>query len=286
MDFRYTGNRVLAKLGSMLPDRELLELADRLRGRDALEIGGPSALFSARGRFPLYPRLATLDTCNYASSTVWNRTTPDTPDTRAAARAFIAEARDLAGVPDGGYELLLASHVIEHLANPLGALRAWRRTLKPTGELLLIIPHREGTFDHRRPVTTLDHLRADAAADTNEDDETHLAESLALTDLARHPCGTTSAEFRALCTDNLRSRVVHHHVFDARAAVSMCGEAGWGVMHLACRRPHHIICLAGPTADCLDDAAIAKALSVSPFRSDRAGAPRERRSVQPFLARD
>ena len=32
------------------------------------------------------------------------------------------------------------------------------------GALLLVVPHREGTFDHRRPVTELEHLVADFVA--------------------------------------------------------------------------------------------------------------------------
>ena len=73
---------------------------------------------------------------------------------------------------------MLASHVLEHLANPLGALAEWRRVVGAGGHILLIVPQREGTFDHRRPVTKLEHLRADARELTGEDDLTHLPEIL------------------------------------------------------------------------------------------------------------
>jgi SAM-dependent methyltransferase len=81
-----------------------------------------------------------------------------------------------------------SAHVVEHRANPWGRpLAEWRRVVRPGGYVLLIVPHRDGTFDHRRPVTSLEHLLEDAERRTGEDDDTHLDEILRLHDLDRDP---------------------------------------------------------------------------------------------------
>jgi hypothetical protein len=53
---------------------------------------------------------------------------------------------------------VLSSHCLEHVANPILALREWLRVMTPDGTLVLVLPHKEGTFDHQRPTTTLGHM--------------------------------------------------------------------------------------------------------------------------------
>jgi SAM-dependent methyltransferase len=186
-----------------------------------------------------------LDILDYAERTLWSKAA------HGHRRQLIGEARKLDGVPDDAYDALLASHVVEHLANPLGALAEWQRVVRPGGYMLLIVPHRDGTFDHRRPVTSLEHLQADAVRDTEEDDLTHLEEILELHDLARDP-GTPNREaFERRCRENLSSRALHHHVFTSRTAVDMCHAAGLDVLLVRPVRPHNIVCfcqVVNPTA--------------------------------------
>lgn len=71
---------------------------------------------------------------------------------------YFGEANCLGFIDDSSYEFVLASHCIEYLANPMQGLAEWIRVLKHDGLLVLVIPHKDGTFDHRRPVTSLEHL--------------------------------------------------------------------------------------------------------------------------------
>jgi len=164
-------------------DRALVAIADVLQGAVALEPGGPSALFRRRGLVPVYPRLAALDTLDYSEQTLWSGSQPS----GEVRSKLIGEAGRLEDVKDASYDALLASHVLEHLANPLGALAQWQRVVRPGGHVLLAMPHYEGTFDHNRPVTSIEHMRADAERQTGEDDLTHLEEILELHDLGRDP---------------------------------------------------------------------------------------------------
>ena len=75
---------------------------------------------------------------------------------------------------------LPVSHCIEHIANPLKAISEWKRILKDNGLILLIVPHKDKTFDHNRPITSLSHLIEDMKTDVQEDDSTHLPEILEL----------------------------------------------------------------------------------------------------------
>jgi SAM-dependent methyltransferase len=67
---------------------------------------------------------------------------------------------------DGSLDFVLASHVIEHMPDAIGALGEWERVLRSGGILFLIVPHRDRTFDAGRPCTDLAHLLADHALGT------------------------------------------------------------------------------------------------------------------------
>jgi SAM-dependent methyltransferase len=127
---------------------------------------------------------------------------------------YIHDATELASIADGSYDFLLASHILEHVANPLRALREFRRILKPKGYVLVVVPNQLYTFDHRRPLTTFAHLEADLAAGTDESDLTHLEEILSLHDLEQDKPAGTPEEFRERCLRNREARCMHHHVFD------------------------------------------------------------------------
>lgn len=194
--------------------------AAHLAGRRALEIGGPSALFgtpAAHGGVPAYALLAAVD---FAAHPFWQGD-PDVAGyrydpRRPPGRQLIAEASALgaAGVADGAYDVVLASHVLEHVADPVRALREWLRVTGERGALLLVLPWKHGTFDHRRPTTTLAHLLEDERRAVGEDDLTHAGEAIALHDLARDPYGATAASFRERTLANPQNRMLHHHVFD------------------------------------------------------------------------
>jgi SAM-dependent methyltransferase len=251
-------------------------------GRTGLELGGPSGFFEPRGLFPAYSGAARIDNCNFGRETIWEGSIGARPDfhynpKRAPGRQFISEASDLGFAPDASYDFLLSSHMLEHSANPLRTLYEWQRVLKPDGTLLLVLPHKEGTFDHRRPVTPLAHLIQDFERGTGEDDLTHLPEILALHDLELDVGVTSLQEFEARSARNHENRALHQHVFDTRAAVELVDHARFQILAVEAARPMHIAILAtrlaaGATPDnrsFLSDVAVYR--RTSPFRSDRLG---------------
>jgi len=74
---------------------------------------------------------------------------------------IVAEADALPMLLDGSLDFIIANHLLEHVADPIGALEEWYRLLRPDGILFLALPDKRLTFDKDRPRTTLDHLIAD-----------------------------------------------------------------------------------------------------------------------------
>ncbi len=250
--------------------------------RTVLELSGPSAFFQPHGLFPGYAAAARVDNSNFGRETLWEGTIGARRDfhfdpKRAPGTQYISEATDLSFIPSDTYDFLLSSHMLEHSANPLRALHEWQRVLKPGGALLLVLPHKEGTFDHKRPVTTLAHMVQDFEHGMGEDDLTHLPEILALHDLEMDVGVASLAEFEARSARNYENRALHQHVFDTRLAVELVDHAGFQIHTVEPAFPMHIAIVATrpmPHAApdnraFLSDEALYRRRS--PFGSDRVG---------------
>lgn len=207
---------------------------EAVRGRSGIEIGGPSMVF--RTSLPLYQVVGELDGVNFAGETLWEGALrPGRTYDRGGATPgwqFICDATALDGVPSARYDVLLSSNCLEHVANPLKALAEWKRVLKPGGSLVLVLPRKDGNFDHRCPETTVAHLLDDLGRDVGEDDLTHLDEILRLHDLSRDPLAGTPAAFRERSLRNVANRTLHHHVFDQPLMREMLAHAGFRVLHM------------------------------------------------------
>jgi SAM-dependent methyltransferase len=217
----------------------------KLRGKRGLEIGGPSQIFSAGNLFPLYPYIARLDSCNFAPETVWTaestRTNASYEVPECQGDHYIAEAAELTSLPQGAYDFVLTSHVLEHVANPLRALQRWMEMLTDEGLALVIVPYRVGTFDHQRPFTEFQHLVEDYRNCTGEDDLTHLEEILALHDLSKDPGAGSRDHFEQRSRNNFQFRCLHHHVFSPDTLAKMFEFAGIELLDMMIYKDFHLI---------------------------------------------
>ncbi len=220
--------------------------ARAVHGRAGLEIGGPSGVFTRLDRLPLYDRVGSLDNCVFAGSTVWAEQSQDYSFSRRGApgRCFVQEATALTAIPDRSYDFVLSSHALEHVANPVKALREWARVLRPGGALVVVLPDHRKTFDHRRRPTPVEHMLQDAAVGVGEDDLTHLPEILELHDLARDPAAGSLEQFRVRSLGNAANRCLHHHVFDESNSRELLQASGFSVRAVERARPHHLCLLA------------------------------------------
>lgn len=200
-----------------------------LRGLRGLEVGGPSHVF--RHAVPVYQVVRHLDGANFSTKTVWEETIvsngPFNYYPGKPGRQFVLEASDLTGIPTSSYDFVLSSNCLEHVANPLKALSEWSRVTTTQGWLLLLLPHPPHTFDHRRPITTFEHIYADFESGVTEADLGHLNEILELHDLTMDPPAGNKEAFRKRSLDNFNNRCLHHHVFDEGLIRKMLDQSGY-----------------------------------------------------------
>jgi SAM-dependent methyltransferase len=218
-------------------------------GKRGLEIGGPSALLERNNAIPVYPELAELDNCLFAANTVWSSKTRQGRhfhyDTgRRVGYQYICDGTDLREIPAGRYDCVLSCNNLEHIANPLKALKEWMRVLIDGGAMLVVTPARDYTVDHRRPVTSLEHLQQDWERGISEDNLSHLEEILALHDLSRDPAAGGREAFRRRCEQNGANRCMHHHVFDAALLASVLDLVGLRICAIDAVLPFHLIVIA------------------------------------------
>jgi len=113
----------------------------------------------------------------------------------------------LSALPDASQDFVIASHVLEHVAEPIGLLADIHRVLRPGGATLILLPDRRRTFDRHRAPTPLAHLVAEHDAGVTEIDDDHVIEFLENTGL---PYGSTPEERRASIDLHL-GRSIHVH---------------------------------------------------------------------------
>lgn len=254
---------------------------DALRGQIGIEIGGPSEALFGRGQLlPVYEIATRIDNCNFSSSTIWEGSIQEGNSfkfdpLKEPGRQFICDATDIRAAVSDTYDFLLSSHTIEHLANPIGAIEEWKRVLKVGATLILLVPHRDATFDHRRSITPLSHLIEDYIHSTGEDDMTHYEEIVSLHDRSMDIYSGDAEYFRQRSLENFSNRCFHHHVFDTRSFILLLDRAGLQLQIVTPQRPNHIIAIATTLAAgvkpdnnqfLVREAAF---LRRSPFRSDR-----------------
>jgi SAM-dependent methyltransferase len=245
-----------------------------------LEVGGKSAIFGVRGLIPIYRTCAWLDNVTYSDLTAWEGhvqagETFQFHSERAPGHQYVMEGASLESLPSAKYDFVASSHMLEHSANPLAVLCGWKRLLKEGGRLLLVLPHRDGTFDHRRRVTELRHLVQDYENQTDESDRTHLEEILQLHDLRRDAAQASRADFERWISNNPVTRGAHHHVFDMRLAVQVVDFSGYQLVEVEAIRPYHIVIIASKVSKgtATDNSSFLPGNSDryrrSPFKTDR-----------------
>ncbi len=206
-----------------------------------IEFGGPSANFRSSGYFPLYETASCVDNCNFSSETPWEKNLTATKSfyynpNKEPGMQFCTEASDLHMIEDETYDFVASCHMLEHSANPIKVLYEWQRVLKENGTLLLLLPHKEATFDKSREITSLEHIVNDFECDMDETDQTAIEEAISLYN-KQYDTGIDNPLYSSffneeLMRDNFKNRLVHHHVFNLHSAVKMVDYVKFEILHI------------------------------------------------------
>ena len=122
----------------------------------------------------------------------------------------------LSPIADNSLDFVIASHLHEHVPNPLGLLKECYRVLRNNGVLYLAVPDKNYTFDRDRQRTTLAHLIKDMENNTTTVDEEHLVDWVINADKKKIPQDPMEKE-RMFKRDLERS--IHVHVVQGEDAV-------------------------------------------------------------------
>lgn len=188
----------------------LYEKEGRCLLAEGADIGGPSNIFSG-----IYKIAQKCDIINYASNNVWGKIDKEFIfKEKKLGKLIINDATDLNKINDNQYNFILSSNNLEHIANPIKALKEWKRVLKADGILVLVVPNSKWTFDHKRKAVSFSHLLEDYENEVKESDLSHLDEILKYHDISMDIPAGTWEKFRERSLNNADNRCLHHHVFE------------------------------------------------------------------------
>lgn len=165
-----------------------------------LEIGGPSLWL-----LPFYNKKANFLFFNYMPSLIChtNLSNEYLPGTYKYGDAV--NEQDLKILEDSTFDLILNSHILEHIANPIKALNLWKNFLYKNDVIITIVPDKRYCWDKNRNYTTYEHLLEDYYNNTSENDMTHLEDASCM-------MATRPTYFLDVGKDNDK-RIIHHHVY-------------------------------------------------------------------------
>ena len=195
-----------------------------------LEIGGPTDLF-----YRIYEQCQICDNVNFSSDTVWwkNETNDYRYKNKVLGNTLILEATHMTQIQNETYDFVISSNNLEHIANPLKALKEFARVTKVDGTVLVIVPRKEETFDRNREDTPFEHLLEDYKNDVGEDDLAHLSEIIEKHDYNMDiGCGGKE-NFIKRAKKNIENRCLHHHVFNEKCLRKSFIFAGLEILDFA-----------------------------------------------------
>lgn len=130
---------------------------------------------------------------------------------------IVDDGETLSTLPEGSEDFIIANHFLEHCEDPLGALLAHQRVVKPGGVLFLCVPDKRFTFDQERELTSYDHILRDHREGPRWSRREHVL------DWVRHVEHIDDAREQERRSDQLLAEgySIHYHVWTFETLVAM-----------------------------------------------------------------
>ena len=88
----------------------------------------------------------------FSKNTIWSN--HETSEYRyyenKIGKVIINDAVNISDVNDNQYDFVFSSHTLEHIANPLKAIKEWLRITKKDGYIIIVVPEKSCCFDYKR----------------------------------------------------------------------------------------------------------------------------------------
>ena len=187
-------------------------LVEVTKAKVGIEIGGPSRHVAEH----IYKNAEMMDNVIFSSDTVWSKhaTKDYNYYNNKVGKVFINDAVDISGISSNSYDFVFASHSLEHIANPIRALKEWLRVVRDDGYIILILPDKNTCFDHKRDYSKFSTLLSQYEKNVGEDDLSTLPEILEKHDLSKDPPAGNIDQFKKRSLDNYNNRCLHHYVYN------------------------------------------------------------------------
>jgi SAM-dependent methyltransferase len=183
-----------------------------------VEIGGASGSGKT-----IYEHARNIDNVVFANDTIWSKHTDEYKFYPGkVGKTIINDAVNIDKVLDKTYDFCFASHSLEHIANPIKALKEWLRIIKDNGHIALVLPEKSLCFDWKRKYTTFDRLKEQYDKNKGEDDLSTLPEILLNHDLSKDLPAGTFLQFRKRSQKNFDNRCLHHFVYSPELLKELC----------------------------------------------------------------
>lgn len=108
------------------------------------------------------------------------------------------------------FDLVISSHILEHVANPILAIENLKKCLLPGGIIITIVPDKNQCWDRVRDYTTMEHIIEDYKNNTPENDMTHIHDSSCM----------NRPNYYEDIGDHNNPRLIHHHTFNIETLLS------------------------------------------------------------------
>lgn len=203
-------------------------LIDLTINKKGVEIGGPSPC----GHDIIYKYANTIDNVIFSKNTVWSNST-DTYNyyNGKIGKVIINDAVNINSVEDNTYEFVFSSHSLEHIANPLKAIKEWLRVVKSNGVIIIIVPEKSCCFDHNRDISLFSVMLSQYEKNVGEDDLSTLSEILKNHDLSMDPPAGDFYNFTKRSLDNFNNRCLHHYVYSPELIAEICTYFNCKMIH-------------------------------------------------------
>ena len=206
------------------------------KDKDGIEIGGPSEVYRPYSYIPIYNHIKQLDGVNFSNNTIWEWQISSGYNynyyNNKVEKQYILDATDLSGINSNKYDFLISSNCLEHIANPIKAIKEWERVVKPGAHLLILVPNNKFWLDINRNITKFNHILNDFQENIGEDDLTHLDEVFEKHNLKVDIEAGDFEYFKNRSIDNFNHRTIHHHVFDINSLLELFSYINFEVVLL------------------------------------------------------
>lgn len=120
------------------------------------------------------PKTAKVTYVDRFSTEELRRQYPELKNYKLAKVDVIDDAETLRTFGQETLDFVIASHVLEHLENPILAMVNFNRVLRPNGILFICLPDKRDTFDKNRQLTPFSHIVEDYKSGPESSRDEHL----------------------------------------------------------------------------------------------------------------